>query len=357
MKAKVRTIKLRKKPPASRLARVVYVVGAGFSAGLGYPLTKSLLTESWSRLEKSYRTRLGKIIAFHHPDFDPLRKTTFPDIEQLLTEIYVNLEMFEASRSVEGGFTKDELLDVREYLLFTIARWFHEIHRTAVKTPWLKGVVDKIRVDNAIVISFNWDLVLEQMLFGDDLGPRSYGLFSGKRKGPELLKPHGSLNWYEAPAIKHVKEDKHITLFSTGEAGQSVDAFLPYREITTTVGRRYTPLIIPPTYFKDFSSPLFGRLWRRCTEALSTAKEIIVLGYSLPPADLQAQFIFRCGFHNQLEGHLLGDGSRSVPTGPARVTVVNPDQEAGRRIEFVVGKRVPYEWIPRRIVDWLDLSE
>jgi hypothetical protein len=76
--------------PASR--ETVYVIGAGFSAGLGYPLTKSLLIDSWDRLSESSRCQLEEIIRFHHPAFHTERKTTFPDIEQLLTEIAVNLE-------------------------------------------------------------------------------------------------------------------------------------------------------------------------------------------------------------------------------------------------------------------------
>lgn len=33
-----------------RIREDVYIVGAGFSAGLGYPLTKNLLYSAWERL-------------------------------------------------------------------------------------------------------------------------------------------------------------------------------------------------------------------------------------------------------------------------------------------------------------------
>jgi hypothetical protein len=48
-----------------RIKDYVYVIGAGFSAGLGYPLTKSLLIDVWNRLDKDARTQLRKIIDFH----------------------------------------------------------------------------------------------------------------------------------------------------------------------------------------------------------------------------------------------------------------------------------------------------
>src|SRR5437867_4138524 len=120
-----------------RIRDTVYVVGAGFSAGLGYPLTKSLLIDVWSRLNKDSMEQLRKIIEFHHPAFSTKRKTTFPDIEQLLTEIAVNLELFEASRPGEGTFRKKQLEGSREELLSSIARWFHEIYERASETAWL----------------------------------------------------------------------------------------------------------------------------------------------------------------------------------------------------------------------------
>jgi len=44
-----------KSEPTNRIRDTVYVVGAGFSAGLGYPLTKSLLIDAWDRVPKESR--------------------------------------------------------------------------------------------------------------------------------------------------------------------------------------------------------------------------------------------------------------------------------------------------------------
>ncbi len=337
-----------------RIRNIVYVVGAGFSAGLGYPLTKSLLIDVWSRLQKPTKERLRKVIAFHHPAFDPKRKTAFPDIEQLLTEIAVNLQLFDASRPAEGSFTKSELQELREVLLFTIAQWFHELYKNASETSWLSQIVKRLRRENAAIVSFNWDLVLDQLLFGSDLGSQSYGLANDIGAGPVLLKPHGSLNWYDSTQIPRVHPAKHIKIFSAREGDAAIEAFLPPRGIKSKSGNRYTPLIVPPTYLKDFQRPIFRQLWNRCTDVLSTPKKLIFLGYSLPVADQHAQFIFRCGFHNQLDGRLREDGGRHPPTGAAKVVIVNPDQEAARRVEAVAGPKIPCVWVPKRIEDWLD---
>jgi hypothetical protein len=339
----------------TRVRDTVYVIGAGFSAGLGYPLTKNLLIEVWKRLTEHSREQLTKIIEFHHPAFSLARTTTFPGIEPLLTEIAVNLELFEASRPAEGNFTKTQLLSSREDLLSTIARWFHSLCPQAVNTPWLGQFTERLRSENAAIVSFNWDLILDQQLFGDRLGAKSYGLENELGSEAVLLKPHGSLNWYSATHVEYVTEDKRIQIFPATKDADAVEAFLHPRQIDSKVGRRYTPLIIPPTYLKDFNAPIFRKLWNRCTDVLSTPRKLIFLGYSLPAEDLHAQFIFRCGFHNQVEGRLTAHGSSRYPaTGVAEVIIVNPDQDAARRIEAVAGPKVRCKWIPQRVQDWLD---
>lgn len=71
----------------------------------------------------------------------------------------------------------------------------------------------------------------------------------------------------------------------------------------------------------------------------------------MPEADLHAKFMMRCGFYNQTHGLLKSDGNRMKATGPAKVAIVNPDQEAARRIENIVGRRV--SWIPVPIDQWI----
>lgn len=335
-----------------RIRDTVYVVGAGFSSGLGYPLTKSLLIDVWNKLEKEPRNQLRRIIEFHHPAFTARRKTSFPDIEQLLTEIAVNLDLFDASRAAEGTFKKDSLENARENLLSTIASWFHEIYQQATHTEWLSRLVAKMRRENAAIVSFNWDLVLDQLLFEGEVNRETYGLSDELSSGPVLLKPHGSLNWYEATQIKKVSEEKRVVIFPHKKPEERIEAFVHPREIKSKVGRRYTPLIVPPTYLKDFKRPVFRQLWNRCTDVLSTPRKLVFLGYSLPAADLHAQYIFRCGFHNQIEGRLKDDGSRFVPTGPSKVIIVNPDQDAARRLEGVAGPQIACTWMPRRIEEW-----
>lgn len=335
---------------ASAKPRIVYIVGAGLSAGLKFPTIRNLLEEIWPRLRHAgLADELADVVRFHHPNFNPMLTATFINAEQLLSEMKANEQLFDSSRPATGRFTSVELEHRRQGLLLEVAAWFHELQAKALVNPpaWLNRLVDRIKREHAQIISFNWDLVLDEVLFGNDLRRRSYGL--GRRSGVRLLKPHGSLNWFEETNGRYLKVTKKFRL--TGKRPDRVFAFRPYRAPTST-RRSYMPLIVPPVLNKEFESPLFHRLWQETVSMLSTASEVRFLGYSLPQADFHARFILRCGFHNQEHGELNANGRRKAATGRAMVTIVDPDPTVAPRIEDAVGW--PCQYAPGTVEDWID---
>lgn len=334
----------------------VYVIGAGFSAGLGYPLTHDLLLRLWKRIDGKLKRDLKRVVRFHHPSFDPKRFSSFPNVEQLLSEMAVNEELFDASRQYAGNFTKEDLQNLQRDILLKTADWFHELSGSPVilkaRAEWLKRFRARVIKENAAIISFNWDLILDRLFFKNGIGQASYGFNQKAAHSPVLLKPHGSLNWFEDKPGRHIKEEKRVLVHSEG--GQDVYAFLDLsRSPTSRRGRIYFPLIVPPIYLKKFDKPVFRALWRNCTSVLSQAKKVVFLGYSMPLADLHAQFILRCGFHNQIEGELGEGGKRQPATGPAKVIIVNPDKGAADRTASIVGNESKCVWISTPVADWL----
>ena len=283
----------RKKMVSKRNSqKIVYVIGAGLSAGLGFPTIGNLLPKMWERLEKIGLTDdLSKIIRFHHPAFNPALDVTYPNVEQLLSEFQANEQLFDSSRPVTGNFTSEKLLDVRQHLLLELARWFHELKSAALDGPatWLTDLSERMKDERAQIISFNWDLVLDELLFGEDIGRSCYG-FGRHTDGTRLIKPHGSLNWYESHSGQHIKQEKKFKLSGSGD--DTVFAFRHFRE-PISKRRSYMPLIIPPVYAKQFQRDVFRHLWQETVSVLSTATEVRFLGYSLAPADFHARFIVR----------------------------------------------------------------
>lgn len=250
----------------------VYVVGAGFSAGLGFPLTYDLLVRLWDRLDTVHRKDLEKVVRFHHPAFAANSFASFPNIEELLSEMYVNDDLFNASRQYEGNFTRKKLQTTYRDLLLAIAAWFHELSKNVnpakSKVNWLNLFKKRVLDESAAVISFNWDLVIDELLFHENLDGGSYGFTSGSAASPILLKPHGSLNWFERKVAKSLKEDKRVLIHGSDGKEDAVYAFLRFREPQSKHNRIYDPLIVPPILLKDFKKPVFEALWRKCTATL-----------------------------------------------------------------------------------------
>lgn len=341
----LRAEKVRPKPLPDR--HDVYVIGAGFSAALGYPLVNDLLVRLWPKLSKDTKSALGKVVKFHHPNFDSKRATSFPNIEILLSEMMANEQLFDASRTSPGKFTKKALRNVRRQLLLAITDWFHELREahSSAQPVWLTKFVGHLVSTNSVIISFNWDLVLDALLF-DQIGSANYGL-DDTSSGPVLLKPHGSLNWFGGTFGKRINAERKELLYADAD-----EKTYRFRHFRSPVGKRdYMPLIIPPVFNKSFDEGIYRETWKRCVSELSRAKTVTFLGYSLPDADLQARFILRCGFENQHQGELQADGERASPTGPAKVVIINPDVLAARRLEAAVNSESCF-WKPMLVADW-----
>ena len=50
-------------------------------------------------------------------------------------------------------------------------------------------------------------------------------------------------------------------------------------------GSVYSPLIVPPTFYKDLNNVFLSTIWNRTDVALRKVKHIIFCGYSFPAAN------------------------------------------------------------------------
>jgi len=345
----------------------VFVVGAGLSADLGYPLTRDLLygLTQKHRLSASLKSEFDKVVRFHHPTWNG-RPETLPDIEELLTELAANQDLLSTLRP-QGPFKPEKLRGINDRLLVAIAAWFHRIHARGIKnaSALRKKLLQRLNEpEYSIIISFNWDLEIDRALFESKSARNmreNYGLDRSRLPNLTLLKPHGSLNWFPSTTGKYLKSDLSELLWEprdkSGEQFEQIYCFQRWGRPKSHHGRRYVPWIVPPTHLKRFEHPMLQCVWANCVEALSRASKIYFLGYSLPPADWHSGYIFRCGYHNQMEGLPMDRDKpeRAKATGPARTIVVNPDNAALRRIESVVGRECV--WVPKRIERWLEEGE
>ncbi len=225
--------------------------------------------------------------------------------------------------------------------------------------------------DASTLLTFNQDLVLENEIYKRArLRPlwcveHGYGAFSahtqlmttaassvfpdhgstcdhGQRL--KILKLHGSLNWQ----VRMNGRQPSPRVLS-GEAKPPPVRVTRRRKVppqlrfTKAKGRgRSTwymwPVIIPPVYNKQVLIQRFiPQVWEDAEAVLSTCDRLIFFGYSLPPADIEAEKLFQRSIYSN-------DALKAVD-------VVNPDPNAAARYARLVPNK-PLRWYPDVFALW-----
>jgi hypothetical protein len=135
-----------------------------------------------------------------------------------------------------------------------------------------------------VVITLNYDDVLEQALRRLDI-PISYQLGGGgvefdpaagidesRAEALQVLKLHGSVNWAQKP-------------------GGSVLVCHDYERVRMLA---LPPLLVPPTWQKIAADALL-RVWDAAVSAIAKATRIVLIGFSIPPADQHFKYLLSVG--------------------------------------------------------------
>jgi hypothetical protein len=200
------------------------------------------------------------------------------------------------------------------------------------------------------MIAFNWDLLQEVILwvaakwsYLDGYGFESPTAPSGSERSPvRILKLHGSVNWVqeneedEAPQIAFIDEFFPDRFPRT----QYYPSIAPVRDASKAHQLDWGRKLILPTYLKDIpKNRILLHVWRLAQDALRTATEVWVIGYSLNPADQSARLLF---------GTELARN-----TGPSTVTVINGPAGLGEWDQLLQSAHKRAHSVPERFEDWL----
>jgi hypothetical protein len=229
------------------------------------------------------------------------------DIEELLTSIEIERE-FNNPESNEGAklvLVRNELLRyIRQIIAFCTLSTYGDNFRK------LKAGLEI----NDSVITFNWDLLLDQEFIdrydGAQLPHNQYGNFF--RSAPSgvfsesiippvvrgsglFLKLHGSLNWFRCSNYRcqgSSRVDYH----------RDIRACLPGNDGTTSeievhcdhCGTVMNPIMIPPVLHKAIAGdPVIRSAWGLARQVLSTASKVVAVGFSAAPTDFYAAWLLR----------------------------------------------------------------
>lgn len=165
------------------------------------------------------------------------------------------------------------------------------------------------------IISFNYDTLLDSVLlehweatdlYFDEIRGRRDRPSDEKQSAPLLLKLHGSINW-------RCHQDDLQTIIAgqnTDDGVYEIPAIWLDQTRAPSPSDDISPLIIPPLPSKPITSvKIFKWLWTRAYEYLYEAKELVVIGYSLPAADQLATSMFGAFNPSRMERVVVVDPS------------------------------------------------
>jgi hypothetical protein len=284
-------------------------------------------------------------------------------MEEFFKDLFFDFSGEARTGTVAGAYTA--LIDIYRRVISDTTDWMSDDTRTGGPVGQL--IVHAVEsADSVTLLTFNQDLVLE-----NEIQKRArlrslwclrhgYGAFSDHAEflvtsarptfdahtsscdnGDRLriLKLHGSLNWQ----VRMNGRQPSPRILS-GAATPPTVQVTPRRKIPAQL--RFTrkkggrgrstwymwPVIVPPVYNKQALIQRFlPEVWEDAQKALASCDRVIFYGYSLPPADIEAEKLFQRA--------IFGNSSLTA------VDVVNPDPDAAARYARLLPDR-PLRWYP-----------
>lgn len=228
-------------------------------------------------------------------DYGNLEKLKFPTFEEALGILDLAESRGEAFREFDLNniaINSGRIPTLRLYLVLAMTEIIHEKLKTSnrVHKRLIRNLSSNNLLENMIFITTNYDILIDTALINTKYEIDYNVSFSNsnynKNNSIKLFKIHGSLNWLYCPVCNS------LTL-SKNKKGV-VDLI---RDIKNATCNRcesiYSPMIIPPTYFKNMSNVFLSSVWNGAESSLLNTDHIIFCGYSFPDADIHIKYLLK----------------------------------------------------------------
>jgi hypothetical protein len=268
-----------------------------------------------------------KVLRYLYPSFDEKLKN-YPNIEDFLNFLEM-AKRFNTEEFVQSEPYSDERIKrVEGIVLKALTAFLWDSMQSKDRLKPVRRFAEKELHLGDVVITFNWDVGLEQALYMDRKEPSFHYFYSRDldQKQVFLLKPHGSIDWFRKAELPnkgdgkdYLSLDKKIAVFKHFD-------FTENRELAELL-----PVIVPPVSSKEFKYRALKRTWISVFRAVSQATQLHIIGYSMPREDQFARFVFRRAIRNNLLLAEKGQKSRLA------IRVVNPDEAVWTTFSRIVG--------------------
>ncbi len=309
----------------------LFILGAGFSANAGIPLTDKLLKLTMSKFADECPGLYERVNNYAQTCFSTdgqldYSKVNFSDFCTFLE--YQELREYGGGERWSDAGSREKLA-----LKFYIAKTIDESTPRDENIPDIYLRFAEQLHDRDIIINFNWDCLLEVAL--EKLGKEyTYNFEKNKIK---ICKLHGSVNWrLGAPEALGKPMQQNILEWQPVELAHGlmqVDIYQSRWLIYFNDWKSLQPLeqtkpfLILPGYGKGFDVRNIAVLWYKPEWALASTHDVYIIGLSLTPDD----FFIRSFFLDNLPyiDSFSGVEGREI-------IIINPGQNAGKNYDFVL---------------------
>jgi NAD-dependent SIR2 family protein deacetylase len=277
----------------------VFFLGAGAAAADGAPLQSQLFrdyfqlarsTPPGNPMERDLATFFLEMFRID-VDQDNLENVEFPTFEEVIGILDLAVSRGETFRNYDLlniGVNSNRIGLLRYYLVLLMAtvinrrlpRGQNETHGSFVDNLVRTELMPRVRF-----VTTNYDLLLDRALMDHGLHI-DYGVDDQRwGRGGTLFKLHGSLNWLFCRTCSKlsVYQGKVVHRLRHVDQGFTCDR----------CGTLLSPIIVPPTFYKNMSNPYLTQVWHRAEHMLHDVKHIVFCGYSFPDADMHIKYLLK----------------------------------------------------------------
>jgi len=371
----------------------LFILGAGFSKPVGFPLGSELLEEVRLRVRQMFR-RSG---------WDGAFEKEISEWKELYPGKMLNLESvlaYSHRKHFLRVIGSDEYFDHGSRSIVAARQAIQSIltERLSQKTPLLFREFASQLTPYDVVLTFNYDTLLEQSM---EEVSKPYSLtpewwldsnYGGSEnqyipRFVDIIKLHGSIDWYDRRDY-HQKREYFSDL--NAEVPDRDPLFGPNKSVPTESLSRdsvaeglgtellthvfrvpnhcdyfpfapaweVVPFLLPPAYDKLLGSDPIRDLWQNMHRTLDSYSVIVMIGYSMPAYD---------GYAYEALGHLLlnyqAGGARTnwdhrrVPL--QIITSASSDAEVLESIPFLIPEKTKIwtEGFNRECLKWIDWGD
>lgn len=291
-------------------AKRVFVLGSGFSESLGLPTLAHLFQKMMERDERPGENDKNNVLCaleVLYPNFKKKKSPpAYPPFEEFLSLVYLSRD-FEGSIHEDGYWEQKEKSSLR-----LLIDYIADKSKQAESSNLLKSFINTLK-NGDVIITFNWDNLIERSLF-----EQKKRINFKKRDGASVtvLKLHGSINWQIISDSHRLTSPNSVVWLYDGKICHTKD--YTFYDLWDSLDQY--PFIVPPVASKHPSANSFLKeIWWEAFNALVEAKQIVIIGYSIPDDDLQSRVLLRVGI---MKPYLVIDPNPEV--GGKYYTMINP---------------------------------